>query len=58
MQVNIATIAKNIEPGKVILVKILSINSDVCFPGLIPGINPPCFFILSATSFGLKAIAV
>jgi len=26
-------------------------------PGF-PGINPPCFFILSATSFGFKAIAV
>ena len=55
---SIATIARNIEPGNVIFVKILSINSEVCLPGLIPGIKPPCFFILSATSFGLKAIAV
>ena len=51
-------IARNIAPGKVIFVNILSIKSDVGLPGHTPDINPPCFFILSDTSFGLNAIAV
>ena len=37
----IATKAKNIDHGKVILVNILSKNSDVFLPGLTPGIKPP-----------------
>ena len=36
----------------------LSIKSAVDFPGLTPGIKPPCFFMLSATSTGLNATAV
>ena len=35
-----------------------SIYSEVFSPGLIPGINPPCLFKLSAVSFGLKTIDV
>ena len=49
---------KNTDAGNVILDKMLSIKSAVDFPGLTPGTNPPCFFILSATSTGLKAMAV
>ena len=33
-------------------------KSEVFLPGLTPGIKPPYFFMLSATSTGLKAIAV
>ena len=51
-------IAKYKAPTNVILVKILSIYSAVFLPGLIPGINPPYFLIFSATSEGLKIIAV
>ena len=53
-----ATIARNTEPVSVIFVRMLSIKSDVFLPGRIPGMNPPCFCIVSATSFGLKATAV
>ena len=56
--VSAAIKAKKMDPGKVTRVRILSINSAVLFPGRTPGIKPPCFFILSATSTGLKAIAV
>ena len=41
-----------------VLIKIDSIYSADLSPGLIPGINPPCFFKLSAVSSGLKTIAV
>ena len=44
-----ATPARNIEPGSVTLVKILSINSAVFFPGRTPGMKPPCCFIFDAT---------
>ena len=30
--------------------------SAVFFPGRMPGMNPPYFFMLSAWSFGLKMI--
>ena len=50
--------AKNTDAGSVTLVKILSIYSAVDLPGLTPGIKPQFFFILSATSTGLNAIAV
>ena len=41
-------IQAKIEPGNVILDIIVSKNSTVFLPGLIPGINPPFFFISSA----------
>ena len=44
----IATIAKKIDPGKVIRDMISSRYSAVRFPGLIPGINPLLRFISSA----------
>ena len=50
----IATIISAIAPIKIILLRILVRYSDVGFPGLIPGINPPLFFILLATSTGLN----
>ena len=50
--------ARNIAPGSVIRVNILSMNSAVRFPGLIPGMNPPDFFMLSARSTGFNTIAV
>lgn len=50
--------AKNIAPGNVIRVNILSMNSAVFLPGLTPGIKPPDFFKLSAMSLGLYCIAV
>ena len=40
--------ARKSDPGNVILDIIESINSDVFFPGLTPGIKPPFFFISSA----------
>ncbi|MNR55875.1 hypothetical protein D3C85_1763420 [compost metagenome] len=43
----IAIIARKIAPGKVILEITSSINVDVDKPGLIPGINPPFFFMSS-----------
>ena len=55
---NTATKAKNSAPGSVMRVMIKSKYSAVCFPGLIPGMNPPYFFILSAMSTGLNVIAV
>ena len=51
-----ATDAKYTAPTSVILERTLSIKSEVFFPGLIPGIKPPYFFRLSATSEGLKMI--
>ena len=54
----IAINPKNTAEGNVILDNILSINSAVDYPGLTPGIKPPCLFIVSATSTGLTAIAV
>jgi anti-sigma regulatory factor (Ser/Thr protein kinase) len=35
----IAMIARKIDPGRVILVRILSMKSAVCLPGLMPGMN-------------------
>ena len=45
-------------PPRVILVRIRSIYSAVFLPGRIPGTKPPYFFMLSATSTGLKVTAV
>ena len=53
-----AMIIIKIAPASVIRVITKSKCSDVCVPGRTPGINPPCFFIFSATSTGLKTIAV
>ncbi len=49
---------KKIDPGKVILDKILSKYSAVFFPGLTPGMKPPFFFKSSAIWLGLIVIAV
>jgi len=46
------------DPGRVILDIIVSRNSTVLRPGLIPGINPPFFFISSAIWLGFIVIAV
>ena len=54
----VAITARKIAPAKVILVITLLKYSTVDFPGRIPGINPPFAFMLSATSTGLKVIAV
>jgi len=51
-------ISPHMEPGNVILDIILSRNSTVFLPGLIPGINPPFFFISSAICTGFIVIAV
>ena len=53
-----ATSANAKEPGKVTRDNMLSIYSAVFFPGLIPGINPPCCFICCDTCVGSNAIAV
>ena len=50
--------ARKKAPTRVILVSARSIYSAVDFPGLIPGINPPYFLILSARSIGLVVTAV
>ena len=49
---------RKIEPGSVILDMMVSMYSAVLFPGLMPGINPPFFFISSAIWLGLMVIAV
>ena len=54
----IATIARNTDPGRVILVNILSRYSEVCFPGLIPGTKPPFLFISSPICVGFIVNAV
>ncbi len=54
----IATAARKMAPGNVIFDKMLSINSAVCFPGFMPGTNPPLRFKLSAMSFDGTVIAV
>ena len=51
-------VPENIDPGSVILDKILSKYSAVFFPGLTPGINPPFLFMSSAICVGLIVIAV
>ncbi len=53
-----AIIAKKLAPINVSLEATLSKYSAVGFPGLMPGINPPYFFIFSATSLGSKTTAV
>jgi hypothetical protein len=53
----IATNARYIEPGAVMRERTYCKYSDVGFPARIPGTNPPYFFMLSATSSGLKVIA-
>ncbi len=45
-------------PPNVNRVRTLSMYWDVFFPGLIPGMYPPYFFMLSATSTGLNVTAV
>ena len=43
-------------PTSVMRVRISLMWSAVRLPGRMPGINPPYFLILSATSLGLKTI--
>ncbi|CAI8200308.1 MAG: Uncharacterised protein [Flavobacteriaceae bacterium] len=50
--------AKNTDPGKVICDMILSRNSAVSPPGLMPGIKPPLLFKSSAILFVGTVIAV
>jgi hypothetical protein len=45
-------------PLKVSRLSTWSMYSAVFFPGRIPGTNPPCFFMFSATSVGLNTTAV
>ncbi|MNC92312.1 hypothetical protein D3C83_87100 [compost metagenome] len=54
----IATIARYVAPASVILARIVSMYSAVRLPGRMPGMNPPYFRMFSATSSGLKMIAV
>ena len=54
----IATIARKIEPGKVIRDIIESRYDAVCFPGFIPGMKPLLRFISSAICVGCTVIAV
>ena len=54
----IAMIARKRDPGTVTLVRILSMYSSVGLPGRTPGTKPPFFRMFSATSRGLKTIAV
>ncbi len=54
----IATTARYTAPTSVMRVRILSMNSAVRFPGLIPGMNPPYLRMFSAVSSGLKMIEV
>ena len=55
---NTATIARNIEPGRVICDMIESKIFDVSVPGLIPGIKPPLLFRSSAILLVGTVIAV
>ena len=55
---NIAIIARNNPPKHVNLVIIDDRYSVVGFHALIPGINPPFFFILFDTSAGLNVAYV
>ena len=55
---NVAMIARKTAPTMVILDITFCKYSSVALPGRIPGIKPPLAFILSATSDGLKVIAV
>ena len=54
----IATIARKMEPGSVILVMMVSRYSTVFLPGFTPGMNPPLRFISSAIMLGFTVIAV
>jgi hypothetical protein len=54
----IAMIARYTAPASVILVRIVSMYSAVRLPGRMPGTKPPYFRMFSATSSGLKMIAV
>ena len=53
-----ATMMSPIAPMKMMKFKIFARYSDVGFPGLIPGTNPPWRFILFAISTGLNVIDV
>ena len=46
------------DPTSVMRVRMVSMYSAVRLPGRIPGTNPPYFRMFSATSSGLKMIAV
>ena len=53
---NSAITPRYTEPGAVSLLSTYWRYSAVGRPGLMPGMNPPYFFMLSATSVGLKVI--
>ena len=55
---SIAIILKNIPPNRVNLLIMPDKNSVVGLPALIPGTNPPFFFILFDTSAGLNVAYV
>ena len=52
------TAATSTGSEKVNLVIVVSMYRALCSPGLMPGINAPDFFKLSAVSLGLKTSAV
>ncbi len=52
----IAIRARNTPPNRFSLLDTFARYSAVCLPGLIPGINPPLFWIFSAICSGLKVI--
>src|SRR5688500_20083158 len=53
-----AIVARNIEHGRVIRLRMRCRYSDVGFPGRMPGMNPAYLRQLSAVSTGLNEIAV
>ena len=54
----VATIKSPTAPINTMLLSNFVKYSSVGLPGLIPGINPPCFLMLFATSIGLKVMDV
>ena len=54
----IAISARYSAPASVMRVRIVSMYSAVRLPGRMPGTNPPYLRMFSATSSGLKMIAV
>ena len=53
-----AIAARNSEPGRVMRFRTLARYFSVGGPGRMPGMNPPCFRMMSACCAGLNAIAV
>ena len=53
-----ATSARYSAPTSVMRARIVSMYSAVRLPGRMPGMKPPYFRMFSATSSGLKMIAV